>query len=194
MVWPDLAPERHTAGAARPVPCSPSAHDLNTDVAGSGSAALAEEDRDRIERLLDASEDELLERLGREIAPLETAAPALWSVSSHERFLPVTLRLATRVVCRHLGPESYRAVARRFLRRNRSLFRLRICVGWNYCGRRRSPEVLDRPRLVATLARFISHLVVGAPVSCELVAALLVKQDLDKLCRCKRERSEGGAS
>lgn len=189
MAWPALLWERHPTCEGRAVRGNPIP---DCDLTSSDAASLAQEDRDRLQQLIDTPEDELLDRLGREIAPLETAAPALWLVSSNERFLPLTLRLATRVVCRHLGPGSYRQIARRFLRRNRSLFRLRICVGWNYCGRRHSPEVVDQPRLVATLASFISHLVVGARVSSELVAALLVKQDLDKLCRCRKTRTEGG--
>jgi hypothetical protein len=191
MTWPAVPPQR---GVARDSPSPTSDSPPHPGAAASETESLLPEHRERIEKLLEATEEELLDRLGREIAPLETAAPALWFVSSNERFLPLALRLALRVVCRHLGPESYRHVARRFLRRNRSLFRLRICVGWNYCGRRHSPDVLDRPRLASTLASFISHLIVGATVSSELVAALLVKQDLDKLCRCKKERSEGGTS
>lgn len=126
--------------------------------------------------------------------PLESVAPALWFVSSHDRFLPLALRLAIRVVCRHLGASSYVKVAQRFLRKPRRLFRLRICVGWNYCRRRHAPEVRDRPQLVSILASFVAHLTLRAGVPSDLVAALLVKQDLDKLCRCKAERAEGGGS
>ncbi len=187
MVRPTVPPGCSSAGCAPPADVGP----VPTLAAADSVSA---EQRHRITELLEAPEADLLDRLGREIAPLETAAPALWLVSSHERFLPLPLRLAVRIVCRHLGPEAYRAIARRFLRANRSLFRLRICVGWNYCARRHSPEVLDRPRLVATLASCISHLIVGARVSPELVAALLVKQDLDKLCRWQKARPEGGLS
>jgi len=152
------------------------------------------EHREQIEKLLETSEEELLYRLGREIAPLEGVAPTLWFVSSHDRFLPLALRLAIRVICRHLGPSSCREVAHRFLRKNRSLFRLRICIGWDYCRRRHCPEVRDQTQLVSILASSISYLTLGAGVSSELVAALLVKQDLDKLCRCKAEQAEGGRS
>jgi len=152
------------------------------------------ERRQQIEKLLEASEEELLYRLGREIAPLEGVAPTLWFVSSNDRFLPLALRLAIRVVCRYLGPSAYTKVAQRFLRKNRSLFRLRICIGWDYCRRRHSPEVLDRARLVSILASFVFRLTLGASVPSELVAALLVKQDLDKLCRCKVQQAEGGGS
>jgi hypothetical protein len=142
MAWAAIPSER---GADRGHPGSLSDPPPPSGAAGFETESPGPENRQRLETLLEAAEEELLDRLGREIAPLEAAAPALWLVSSNERFLPLALRLALRVVCRHLGPESYREVARRFLRRNRHLFRLRICVGWNYCGRRHWPEVLASP-------------------------------------------------
>jgi hypothetical protein len=163
-------------------------------VHASNAEALDPEHREQIRKLLDISEEDLLYRLGREIAPLEGIAPTLWFVSSNDRFLPLVLRLAIRVVCRHLGPRSYVRVARQFLRKNRTLFRLRICIGWDYCKRRHCPQVQDPVQLVSILASFVSHLRLGAGVPSELVAAILVKQGLDTLCRCKAERAEGGQS
>ena len=170
------------------IPCS----DLQAHA--SDAEPVHPEHRQQIERLLATTEEDLLYRLGREIAPLEGIAPTLWVVSSNDRFLPLVLRLAIRVVCRHLGPRSYVRVARQFLRKNRRLFRLRICVGWDYCKRRHCPEVQDSVQLVSILASFVSHLRLGAGVPSELVAAILVKQGLDTLCRCKAERAEGGQS
>ena len=43
---------------------------------------------EQLEKLLGTSEAELLQRLGREIAPLDQIAPTLWFVSSNGRFLP----------------------------------------------------------------------------------------------------------
>ena len=148
--------------------------------------------REQIEELLEASEEELLCRLGRAIAPLDQIAPTLWFVSGNGRFLPFWLRLSINVVCRYLATHAYVKVAERFLRKNQNLFRLRICVGWDYARRRNQPEVRDRVQLVATLTGFVSRLTLGAVVPSELVAALLVKKGLDKLCRCKPGKVEGG--
>ncbi len=157
----------------------------------SHSEPISPERREQLEKLLDSSEAELLQRLGREIAPLDQIAPVLWFVSSNGRFLPFWLRRATHLVCRYLGKNAYATVAENFLRRNRGIFRLRICIGWNYCERRDCPEVRDTAQLVSTLEAFVAHLTLGAAVSSDLVAALLVKRNLDTLCRCKARKREG---
>ncbi len=149
------------------------------------------ERREQLEKLLGTSEADLLQRLGREIAPLDRIAPTLWLVSSNGRFLPFWLRRAIDLVCRYLGKNAYVRVAENFLQRNRGIFRLRICIGWNYCERRNCPEVRDTAQLVSTLAAFVSHLTLGAAVSCDVVAALLVQRDLAKLCGCKVRKTEG---
>jgi hypothetical protein len=175
-----LADESVPGGASEPGSVTFNAH------------SLCPERREQIEELLGATEEELLRRLGRAIAPLDQIAATLWFVSGNGRFLPLWLRLSINVVCRYLATRAYVKVAERFLRKNRSLFRLRICIGWDYARRRSQPDVRDRVQLVATLTGFVSHLTLGAVVPCELVAVLLVKKDLDKLCRCKPGKVEAG--
>ena len=81
-----------------------------------------------------------------------------------------------------LAPETSRDLARRLLSEGREAARRRICMEWDWPGKRQDPRFEDRAQLGVAIADLVVGLFKGPPVLS--VAALLMKLGLDQLCGC----------
>lgn len=74
--------------------------------------------------------------------------------------------------------------AQRFLNEQSANIKQRICVEWDYCGKRNDPELTQTANLVAAIADALLAFLVRSPIVVATIATILVRKGLNAYCNC----------